>query len=106
MAGTDIVSQTRQALANTKAVLESSASDVTHIVKTTIFLVDLGDFATVNSIYQELIPPPYPARSCVQVAALPKNGLVEIEVIAGISDKVDHLHEYLSNQVANLASSL
>lgn len=77
-----IEAQTRQALANLKAVLAEAGATVDDVVKTTIFLADLGHFATVNEIYGEVFNQAPPARSTVQVAALPKNGLVEIEVVA------------------------
>lgn len=81
-----IEAQTRQALANLQAVLEEAGTDVEHVVKTTIFLADLAHFATVNSLYAEVFTQDPPARSTVQVAALPKGGLVEIEVIALLDD--------------------
>ena len=74
--------QTRQALANLAAVLEAAGSSMDKIVKTTIFLVDMADFAVVNGIYAESFASDPPARSTVQVAALPLSGLVEIEAIA------------------------
>ena len=67
---------------NIGAILESAGLSYRHIVKTTIFLKDLSDFAAVNAIYEDYFSGAYPARSCVQVAALPKNALVEIECIA------------------------
>lgn len=77
-----IEAQTRQALANLQAVLAEAGATVEHVVKTTIFLADLSHFATVNALYGEIFKTAPPARSTVQVAALPKGGLVEIEVIA------------------------
>lgn len=77
-----IEAQTRQVLANMQAVLAASGAAVADVVKTTIFLADIGDFAVVNRIYGEVFGHEPPARSTVQVAALPKNGLVEIEMIA------------------------
>lgn len=74
--------QTKHALANLAAILEAAGSSVAAVVKTTIFLTDMADFATVNEIYAEFFGETKPARSCVQVAALPKNGNVEIEAIA------------------------
>lgn len=74
--------QTRQVLANLEAVLRAGGASLADVVKTTIFLKDMGDFATVNGIYGEAFPTPPPARSTVQVAALPLGGLVEIEAIA------------------------
>jgi len=81
-----IEAQTRQALANLQAVLVEAGASVANVVKTTIFLADLGHFATVNQLYGEVFGQEPPARSTVQVAALPKGGLVEIEVIALIGD--------------------
>lgn len=77
-----IEAQTRQALSNLQAVLAAAGSSVENVVKTTIFLADLSHFATVNALYGEVFKAEPPARSTVQVAALPKGGLVEIEVIA------------------------
>ena len=74
--------QARQAMKNLAAVLEMAGSGMDRIVKTTIFLVDMADFATVNGIYAESFVSEPPARSTVQVAALPLGGLVEIEAIA------------------------
>ena len=74
--------QTRQILSNLRAVLDAGSSSMEQIVKTTIFLTDMSHFATVNSIYAEAFSGEPPARSTVQVAALPLGGLVEIEAIA------------------------
>ena len=77
-----IEAQTRQALANLAAVLEAANSSMDRIVKTTIFLANMADFGTVNAIYAEAFDATPPARSTVEVAALPLGGLVEIEAIA------------------------
>ena len=77
-----IEAQTRQVLANLASVLEAAGSTMDQVVKTTIFLVDMNDFATVNAIYADAFSTVPPARSTVQVAALPLGGLVEIEAIA------------------------
>jgi len=77
--------QTRQVLTNLKHVLESADSGLNFVVKTTVFLKELGDFPNMNSVYAEFFPENQPARSTVQVAALPKNALVEIECVALIS---------------------
>ena len=78
-----IEDQTRQALENVKAILESGGCTMEHVVKTTVYLKDIADFARMNAVYQEYFPQgSYPARSAVQVAALPKDAGVEIEVIA------------------------
>lgn len=74
--------QARQVLANLRAVLEAAELTMDDVVKTTIFLVDIGQFATVNEIYGEAFSSPPPARSTVQVSALPLGALVEIEAIA------------------------
>ena len=76
--------QTRQVLANISSVLDAAGASMADVVKTTIFMVDITQFATVNAIYGTAFPSPPPARSTVQVAALPLGGLVEIEVIAVI----------------------
>ncbi len=81
-AGAEIESQTRQALENVKAVLEASGSCMQHVVKTTVYLQDMGEFARMNSVYTEFFPEEPPARSAVQVAALPLGGSVEIEAVA------------------------
>lgn len=78
----DTAAQTEQALVNLGALLAAGGSDFAHVVKTTIFLVDMADFGTVNEIYSRYFAAPYPARSTVQVAALPKGGRVEIEAVA------------------------
>ena len=79
---TGIAAQPRQALANLQAVLEAAGSSLNRVVKSTIFLQDMADFATVNQIYGRVFTAAPPARSTVQVAALPLGALVEIEVIA------------------------
>ena len=77
-----IEAETRQALTNLRSILESAGSSMGHVVKTTIFLRDMNDFPRVNAIYGEYFPEPFPARSTVQVAALPKGGAVEVEAVA------------------------
>ena len=81
-AGTTIEEQTRQSLKNVAAVLESAGCSLNDVVKTTVFLKDMNDFAAMNGVYQEFFPDNCPARSAVEVARLPKDGLVEIEAIA------------------------
>ena len=81
-----IEAQTRQALANMQAVLAAASATPKDVVKTTIFLANMADFAIVNRIYAEIFGEEPPARSTVQVAALPKNGLVEIEMIVWLGD--------------------
>ncbi|HCJ91329.1 MAG: RidA family protein [Acidaminococcaceae bacterium] len=73
---------TRQSLTNIKHILEAAGSSMDNVVKTTVFLKDLSDFAAMNQAYAEFFPADCPARSCVQAAALPKDAAVEIEVIA------------------------
>jgi 2-iminobutanoate/2-iminopropanoate deaminase len=82
LAGEDVASQTRQSLENIRAILAESGMGFEDAIKTTIFLTDLNDFSLVNGIYQEYFAAPYPARACVQVARLPKDGKVEIEAVA------------------------
>jgi 2-iminobutanoate/2-iminopropanoate deaminase len=77
-----IEAQTRQVLTNLKHVLEKADSGLNFIVKTTVFLQDLGDFAKMNAVYAEFFPEYPPSRSTVQVAGLPKGALVEIECVA------------------------
>src|ERR1051325_1258890 len=77
-----IEAQTRQVLTNLRNVLETADSGLKFVVKTTVFLQDMGDFAKMNSVYSEFFPENPPARSTVQVAALPKGALVEIECVA------------------------
>ncbi len=77
-----IEAQSHQAFKNVEAVLEAGGMTFENVVKTTVFLADMNDFAVFNEIYAQYFTSKYPARSCVQVAALPKGGLVEIEVIA------------------------
>ena len=82
LAGETIEAQTEQALNNLEAVLAANGMTFANVVKTTIFLADLADFATVNGIYATRFPSDPPARSCFQVAALPAGAKIEIEAIA------------------------
>ena len=77
-----IKEQTRQSLSNVKAILEEAGLTMSDVVKTTVFLADMNDFADMNSVYAEFFCEPYPARSAVAVKNLPKNAMVEIEVVA------------------------
>ena len=77
-----IKEQTRQSLTNIKAILEEAGLTMAHVVKTTVFMADMNDFADMNAVYAEFFAEPYPARSAVAVKTLPKGALVEIEVIA------------------------
>ncbi len=77
-----VEAETRQALINLKNILESAGSSLGNVLKTTIFLRNMMDFGEVNAVYAEFFTSDFPARSTVTVAALPKNGLVEIEAVA------------------------
>ena len=79
-----IKEQTRQSLTNVKAILEEAGLSMNNVVKTTVFMADMGDFADMNAVYAEFFTEPYPARSAVAVKTLPKGALVEIEVVAEI----------------------
>ncbi len=79
-----IQAQTRQCLENLKAILEASGSNLGNVLKATVFIKDMNDFPKVNEIYGQYFTEKQPGRSCVEVARLPKDGLVEIEVIAYI----------------------
>ena len=83
MAGADIRQQTERALENVKGILEAAGSNLHHVVKTTVFLKDMNDFAAMNEVYAKHFTSTAPARSTVEVSRLPKDALVEIEVIAG-----------------------
>ena len=73
---------TRQSLTNMKAILEEAGTSIANVVKTTVFLADMNDFAAMNEVYAEFFAAPFPARSAVAVKTLPKGALVEIECIA------------------------
>ena len=77
-----IKEQSRQSLSNIQAILEEAGLTMSNVVKTTVFLADMNDFADMNAVYAEFFTQPYPARSAVAVKTLPKNALVEIEVVA------------------------
>ena len=82
----NVEAETRQVLSNLKAVLQEAGTDPSKVVRTTVFLADLGDFQTVNAIYAEVFGDGVsPARACVQVAALPKGSKVEIDCIAWLN---------------------
>ena len=74
--------QTKQSLLNAKAILEMTGLNLSNVVKTTVFLADMGDFAAMNEVYAQFFSAPFPARSAVAVKTLPKGALVEIECIA------------------------
>ncbi len=82
--GGDIAQQTERVMENIKAILEAGGSNLNHVVKTTVFLKDINDFAAMNEVYGKFFKAAPPARSTVQVAKLPKDALVEIEVIASL----------------------
>ena len=79
-----VIAQANRAFDNLEAVLTQAGAKMTDVVKFTIFLTDINDFALVNEVMASHVPTPYPARSCMQVAALPKGALVEVEAIAVI----------------------
>lgn len=81
----DVADQTRQCLRNLAAILKAGGGDLTDVVKTTVFIKDMEDFATVNAAYGEFFADPAPARACVEVARLPKDVLVEIEAVAVVA---------------------
>lgn len=81
-AGNDIAAQTAQSLTNLKSILNAAGADMCDVVKTTVYLANIGDFAPMNEVYAKFFAAPYPARAAFEVACLPKNALVEIECIA------------------------
>ncbi len=82
ISGADAPAQARQAFENLRALLEAAGSDIGRVVKTTVFIKNMDDFAKINEVYSEYFRTPYPARSCVEVARLPKDVLIEVEAIA------------------------
>jgi len=82
MAAGDVAAEARQALRNLQAILEAAGSSLAQVVKTTVFLTDMADFAAVNAVYAEFFTPPFPARACFAVAGLPKGARVEVEAVA------------------------
>ena len=81
---TTIEDQTRQAIANLKQVLEAAGAGLDRVVKTTVFIKDMNDFAALNAVYAEMFGATKPARSCVEVARLPKDVKLEIEAVAAL----------------------
>lgn len=79
-----IEAQAHQAFRNVKAIVEAAGSSMSAVVKVTVFMADMADFATVNGIYAQYFTEPYPARSAVAVKALPKGALLEVEVVAAL----------------------
>ena len=84
LAGSDIKTQTKQALENIKAILTEAGAEMSNVVKTTVLLKDMADFAAMNEVYATFFTGIYPARATYQVVALPKDALIEIEAIAVI----------------------
>jgi 2-iminobutanoate/2-iminopropanoate deaminase len=84
MTGTDIREQTERVLENLKGILEAAGANLHHVVKTSVFLKDMNDFAAMNEVYAKYFTAAPPARTTVQVARLPKDALVEMDVIAVI----------------------
>ena len=80
--GNDITTQTRQSLTNVRSILEQAGYSCADVVKTTVLLADMGDFAAMNAVYAEFFSEPFPARAAFAVKTLPKGALVEIEAIA------------------------
>ena len=81
-AGEDIAAQTRQSLTNIRSILEANGMTMQNVVKTTVLLADINEFADMNAVYAEFFTEPFPARAAYQVAAIPKGAKVEIEAIA------------------------
>jgi 2-iminobutanoate/2-iminopropanoate deaminase len=77
-----VAQQTRQSILNAQAILKEAGLELSNVVKTTVFLADMGDFAAMNEVYGQFFTQPFPARSAVAVKTLPKGALVEIECIA------------------------
>ena len=82
LTGGDIRTQTQRVLQNMQEILKAAKTDFKHVIKTTVFLTNLADFADMNEVYSQFFQEPFPARSTVQVVALPKGALVEIEAVA------------------------
>ena len=83
----DIAQAARYCLENVKAVLEAGGATMADAIKVTVFLTDMADFGAVNAVYGEFFAEPYPARSCIEVAGLPRGARIEIEAIAAIGAK-------------------
>jgi 2-iminobutanoate/2-iminopropanoate deaminase len=84
MMGADAATQAERALRNVAAILESAGSGLDHVVRTTVYLTDMDDFAAVNKVYATFFREPFPARACVQVSRLPLGALVEVDAIATV----------------------
>ncbi|MCR5262869.1 MAG: RidA family protein [Clostridiales bacterium] len=83
---TEIAEAARRSLENVKAIVEAAGSDMAHVVKTTCYLADLGDFAAFNAVYAEYFVTGCPARACFETSALPKGALCEVEAVAEIPE--------------------
>ena len=83
-AGNDVASQTKQSLTNIRSILQETGGDMKDVVKTTVLLKNIADFGAMNEVYATFFSEPFPARAAFQVAALPKDALVEIEAVAVI----------------------
>ncbi|MBR6891523.1 MAG: RidA family protein [Clostridia bacterium] len=88
LAASDVKAQARQVFQNIQTVLEELNLSMADILKTTVFLTDLNDFGAVNEIYAECFGPDYPARSCVQVSALPMGAQIEVEAVASANERL------------------
>lgn len=84
MVGADAATQAERALRNVAAILDAAGSGLDHVVRTTVYLTDMDDFAAVNKVYATFFREPFPARACVQVSRLPVGALVEIDAIATV----------------------
>ena len=82
LVGEDAATQAHQCVKNVLAILAAAEAGPEHVMRTTVYLKDMNDFAAVNAVYATYFPAPYPARACVQVCRLPKDALVEIDAIA------------------------
>ena len=82
VASDNVVEQAHQTIKNVRAILEAAGLTLDNVVKATVFIKDMNDFAAINEVYASYFQKPYPARSCVEVARLPKDVLVELEVVA------------------------
>lgn len=82
LVGSDVTAQTEQVFANISVLLDAAGLTYGHVVKSTVFLADMGDFAAMNEVYKKHVAAPFPARSTIQVGALPMGAKVEIEMIA------------------------
>ncbi len=86
MVGSDAATQADQCFRNLQAILEAAGSSFDRVVRATVYLTDMDDFASVNEVYARYFADPYPARACVEVSRLPANALVEIDAIAKVAD--------------------